>query len=78
MLGADVDLGYVVVGALGAALMTWINYIGIRTAAFIQTMVTGLILLAGFTLFTGAGLSGEFTKAEPLITSTGGIMVQPL
>ena len=64
VLGADVDLGFVIVGALGAAAVTWVNYIGIRTAAFVQSIVTALILAAGLLLITGAGVHGDFGNAQ--------------
>ena len=48
VLGSDVDLGFVLIGA-GAAVVTWINYLGIRTAAIVQTV--GLIVCAGLLLF---------------------------
>lgn len=75
-LGADVDIGFVIVGALGAAIVTWVNYLGIRTAAFAQTVVTGLILLAGALLITGSAINGNSANAEPwLAQSTGGILI---
>ena len=47
VLGSDVDLGFVLIGAGAAAIVTWVNYLGIRTAAIVQTVVTGLIVCAG-------------------------------
>ena len=76
VLGADVDLGFVLVGAAGAVMVTLSNYFGIRTAAFVQTLVTALIILSGVLLVTGAGLSGSTANAEPWLTQgTTGIMV---
>ncbi len=74
-LGAEIDLGFVIVGMLGTALVTIVNYRGIRIAAYTQTVVTGLIIAAGCLLFTGAGLNGELTNAEPwLATPATGIL----
>lgn len=76
VLGADVDLGFVLVGALGSLLVTWSNYVGIRTAAFVQSVVTALILGSGLLLITGAGLQGSAANAEPwLMQGTSGILV---
>ena len=76
VLGADVDLGFVLVGAAGTILVTWTNYIGIRTAAFAQSAVTALILCTGVLLITGALFNGEASNAEPwLAEPTTGILV---
>lgn len=74
-LGADVDLGFVLVGAAGTAVVTWVNYVGIRTAAFVQTMITVLIFCAGLLLLTGAAFNGQTANAEPWIaTPASGIL----
>ena len=65
--GAPVHLGFVAIGVAGSVLMTWINVIGIRTAAFVQSAITGAILLAGLLLLTGAAGNGEWANAEPLV-----------
>ncbi len=76
VLGAEVDLGFVLVGILGAAIITWVNYIGVRTAAFVQTCVTAVIFLAGLTLFTGAALGGSVEHAQPwLATPASGVLL---
>ncbi|MEM9623392.1 MAG: amino acid permease, partial [Pseudomonadota bacterium] len=66
VLGADVDIGFVLVGATGAALVTWVNYRGIRTAAIVQSIVTGLIIVAGLVLILGAGLNGDSSHSQAL------------
>jgi APA family basic amino acid/polyamine antiporter len=76
VLGADVDLGFFIVGALGAFIVTCVNYVGIRMAAFVQTTVTILIVLSGVLLITGAAFNGEVQNAEPWIaTPSSGILV---
>ena len=76
VLGADVDIGFVIVGVAGTALVTWANYVGIKTASLAQTIVTVLIVLSGLLLISGATLFGEpentMQFVEPAI---GGIMV---
>ncbi len=67
--GSDVDLGFALVGAGAAALVTWINFLGIRNAAMVQTAVTILIVISGVSLFVGAGLYGDLTNAQPLIAA---------
>lgn len=76
VLDADVDLGFVIIGVLGSVLVTWSNYVGIRTATLVQTIVTILIILSGLLLIGGAGLSGDSSNiqnfSEPAVT---GILV---
>ena len=75
VLGADVDIGFVAIGALGTIVITWVNYLGIRTAAIVQGIVTGLIVFAGVVLITGAAFNGEASNAQPWIaTPTTGIL----
>ena len=67
VLDAPVHLGFVLIGVGAALVMTWINVIGIRTAAIVQSIVTAAILLAGAVLFTGAFANGDLANAKPLI-----------
>jgi basic amino acid/polyamine antiporter, APA family len=69
ILGADVDIGFVVIGAIGTSAITWVNYVGIRTAAVVQTIVTLLIVCAGVLLITGAAFNGQAANAEPWIAT---------
>ena len=66
-MNSDVDLGFVLVGSAAAALVTWINIMGIRTVAVLQTIVTGIILISGLLLISGAALFGDIDNAKPLI-----------
>ncbi len=67
VLDAPVHLGFVAIGVGATVVMTWINVIGIRAAAFVQTAITVAILLAGVILFTGAAGNGDWSNAQPLI-----------
>lgn len=72
----DVDLGFVIVGVLGAVIMTWINVLGIKPAAIVQTIVTAVIVLSGIVLFTGAAFHGTASNLDPLIAiPASGILV---
>lgn len=76
MLGADVDLGFVLIGAGASIVFTLINVLGIKFAARVQNMVTLMILLAGLLLFTGALGYGQLETAKPLIaTPATGVLV---
>lgn len=72
--GATVDLGFVAVGVGAAACMTWINIRGIRTAAFVQTVITAAIAGAGVLLITGALSFGTLEPAEPAPNGIAGAM----
>jgi len=65
--GADVYASMVAVGVAGAVLMTWVNYVGIRFAAFVQTMVTALFLTVGILFLVGALSSEPVQGTAPLM-----------
>ena len=67
VVGAPVDVGFVLVGVLGAVVMTIINYVGIRTAGRVQIVVTIAIVAAGLLLLVGAFTNGSVENARPLI-----------
>jgi len=61
--GSPVDVGFVAVGVIGTALVTWANYKGIRTAAVVQSIATAIIVACGVLLMTGAALNGSTEQA---------------
>ncbi len=67
--GWDVYLTWVLVGSVGAVVMTWINIMGIKTCALLQKVVTLLILVVGIMLVTGALFNGETANMDPLFTT---------
>ena len=67
VVDAPVDVGFVVVGILGATIMSAVNYVGIRAASIVQTVVTVAIIGAGAVLVAGALTRGELVTAEPFI-----------
>lgn len=69
VLGADVDLGFVLVGAGGALLVTLVNVLGIKTAARLQAATMLLIFFSGVLLLTGAVTFGSVGNAMPLIAT---------
>jgi amino acid transporter len=64
--GWDVYASWVAVGAIGAAVVTFINYIGVKSSAVVQTTVTLLVLTAGLMLMSGALFEGSADNLEPL------------
>jgi APA family basic amino acid/polyamine antiporter len=67
VLGADVDLGFVLIGAGTAVLMTLVNLLGIRMAARVQAAGIVLIAISGTMLVVGAFAFGELDRAEPWV-----------
>jgi len=73
--GADVYLELALIGAGTSALITWVNIRGIKLAAIIQTIVVGVILLAGAMLIMGIAGSGSSENMQPLyVGGVGGIL----
>lgn len=72
--GNDVFLDMTLIGSLTSLAIAWINIKGVKVAAFIQTVVVGIILLAGSVLILGVGIEGDFSNMEPLFVSgVGGV-----
>ncbi|WP_122090117.1 APC family permease [Halalkalicoccus subterraneus] len=64
---------WVLVGAGGAAVMTAVNYVGIRPAAQFQGIVTLVIALAGVVLVIGAITGGQPSPDPPVIGGVAGV-----
>jgi len=69
VLGADVDLGFVLVGACSAVVVTVVNVLGIKTAARLQALALLLIVVSGVLLVSGALSFGELERATPWIAT---------
>ena len=69
--GADVHASMVAVGIFAAVIMTYINYIGIKFATFLQTLATVLVLMIGVLFFFGA--LGYDMEAEPIPYTRNGV-----
>ena len=70
----EVKATWVAVGVAGSVAMTWINYVGIRTAALVQKVVTLLILVVGIMFITGALFEGERATMAPLFNVGEGVV----
>ena len=64
--GWDVYASWVAVGVAGAVLVTWVNVVGVKVSAFMQSVMTVLILVAGVMLMTGALFKGTAANFPPL------------
>lgn len=65
--GWDVYLSWVMIGVLGATLMTWINVRGVRMAAVLQSVVVASILFVGLLFVSGAVVTGDLANSGPLV-----------
>lgn len=60
---------WVLVGSISSIIITFVNYIGVKPAAFFQGIATVLILIVGLMLFTGAIFSGSAANITPLFSN---------
>lgn len=69
--GWDVYASWALIGIIGSIILTIVNYVGIKPAAFLQGVLTLLIAVVGILLMTGALFNGNPAYMEPLFV--GGI-----
>ncbi|MBE9375784.1 APC family permease [Saccharopolyspora sp. HNM0983] len=73
--GSPVHSSWVLIGVLGAAIMTLVNYIGIRPASVFQSIGVMFLLAVGATMLFGLFIGGSPVNAEPLFTGgTPGVL----
>ncbi|ELY67555.1 APC family permease [Natrinema versiforme] len=68
--GEPVYASWILVGGIGAIVMTALNYRGVKPAAQFQTLLTVIIALAGVMLVVGALFNGE-TQGHPPLSDVG-------
>ncbi len=66
-MGSDVDLGFVLIGAGASLVITVVNVLGIKPAAWFQTIAFSMIMIAGVALLIGAVSFGSVDNARPWI-----------
>lgn len=66
-MGAEVDAGFVLIGAGASLVITIVNVFGIRPAAWFQTLAFTMIMIAGVALLVGAVSFGSADNARPWI-----------
>ena len=64
--GEDVYFSWIAVSVPTALVMTGVNVLGIKPAAVVQTIVTGIILLSGILFVTGSLPAGDSANLQPL------------
>ncbi|GAA0905246.1 APC family permease [Pseudonocardia zijingensis] len=66
--GYDVYATWALVGVVGAVLITWINYVGIRPASIAQTIAVAFLIGVALVLLLGSFVGGEARNLEPWLT----------
>lgn len=69
--GFDVYGTWVAVGVISSIVLTIVNYLGIKPAAFMQSVFTIIIACVGVLLMIGAVKTGDTANAKPLLEDGG-------
>ena len=72
--GWDVTLTWVLVGVAGALAIGVVNYLGIRFAAFAQSVAACSLLLVWLAFFLPGAVSGDTANLVPYLTSWEGVL----
>lgn len=64
--GYDVHLTWLLVGVVSSIIITIINYIGVKPAAFLQKILTLVIASIGLVFITGSAFNGSVKNMQPL------------
>ncbi|MDO5634741.1 MAG: APC family permease [Micrococcus sp.] len=73
LFDSEVYLVWALVGAGAAIIVTWVNYIGVKMAGIVQTMVVLVLLAIGALLAFGSATGGTLANMEPMFTSATGL-----
>ncbi len=69
VMGYDVHFTWVLVGVVSSILITAINYIGVKPAAFLQGVLTFIVVAIGILFFLGSLVNGDPVNAKPLFVN---------
>lgn len=73
--GYDVYLTYLLVGSGSAAVITLVNYVGVKPSAVLQAAMALMVALVGVLLLVSSGFSGQLENARPLFADgVGGFL----
>lgn len=76
--GSPVHASLVAIGILGALVMSAVNYVGIRFAAVVQSIITLMFFLIGLSFLGGTAIHGDATNTGPLFTAGAAGMMSVL
>lgn len=69
--GKDIYLTTILLGVGVAVLITFINIIGAKTAAILQTVLTAIIAIAGILLVVGSAINGDGANITGQMSESG-------
>jgi amino acid transporter len=72
--GFDVYLSWVMVGVVGGALLTYVNYRGVKSSAIFQTAATVAMAIGGICFLFGSVATGSVENLIPTFTGTSGLI----
>ena len=73
--GYDVNMTWVFIGVAGAVTVTIINYLGVKVAAFVQTILVVALGAVGLALVSKSAVSGSVENLQPLFSDGfGGVL----
>lgn len=67
--GMDIYIPFIIVGVAGAALLTWVNYVGIKFASWLQQVLTAVILAVGMLMIVASFTDGDVERVKPLFAN---------
>lgn len=63
--GMDIYIPFIIVGVAGAALLTWVNYVGIKFASWLQQVLTAIIVGVGLLMLAASFTDGNVENIKP-------------
>lgn len=73
--GYDIYIPFILVGIAGAALLTWVNYVGIKFASWLQQVLTAIIIAVGILMLVASFTDGNVENVKPLFANGAGGML---
>lgn len=70
--GFDIYATWVAVGVVSSIIITIVNFVGVKPAAFLQSILTFVIAGIGILLICGSAVNGEPANTTPLFHNGGG------
>lgn len=72
--GSDVNVTFLLVAIIGAAILMFINIMGAKTAAVFQTVATLAMAVGGVVFFICGCIKGSTANLTPMITDSKGLV----
>ncbi len=72
--GFDVYVSWVLVGVIGGAVLTFLNYRGVKASAIFQTMATVAMAIGGICFLFGSIATGSVENMIPSFTGVSGLV----